>query len=206
MLITVPAQSLTSNGQTLAIPAQSLSIEIFVASPAGTLITAGGTLVDKSGNQWSITSGGKVACQTPSQSAPVTDANTGGVIALYWDGTLIWQENTSKLWWSTSSAAEVWSPPNGTSVSPIPQPIIIVAPLPIATVGVPYSVTFTALNVSGTPVWTFTGLPSWLTPNGATISGEPTAATTAPTVITVAVASATSSASTEMSLGVVHAA
>lgn len=49
-------------------------------------------------------------------------------------------------------------------------------PLPAATVGVPYSITFAASGGVGTLTWTtVSGKPSWLTKTGATYAGTPAA-------------------------------
>ena len=56
-----------------------------------------------------------------------------------------------------------------------PVTITTVPPLPQAIVGTPYSVTFTATGGTGTLVWSFSGLPGWLSQTGSTVSGTPPA-------------------------------
>ena len=84
-------------------------------SPDNTVITAsgGGSITDASGNAWSIV-GGQVAVNgTP-------DTSTANVIELAYEKGLVWQENSSDLWWSKSSPSDTWSPGPGTSTSPVP--------------------------------------------------------------------------------------
>jgi hypothetical protein len=86
------------------------------ASPVGTTIVAPSTAVitDNAGVTWGINASAVITVNG------VADTTTGNVVQLYWDGTSVWQENQSKLWWKKTSAAAPWSPPAGTSVSPIP--------------------------------------------------------------------------------------
>ena len=56
-----------------------------------------------------------------------------------------------------------------------PVTITTTSPLPPATPGLPYSVTFAGTGGTGSLTWSTTGLPTWLTLNGATLSGTPPA-------------------------------
>jgi hypothetical protein len=81
-----------------------------------TVVTAGSTtaIVDASGNTWTITSGGQVAVHG------VADTTTANVIELAYVNGAVWQENSRHLWWSKTSPSAAWSPPAGTSTSPLP--------------------------------------------------------------------------------------
>jgi cellulase (glycosyl hydrolase family 5) len=85
-------------------------------SPNDTVVTAGSTaaIVDASGNTWTITSGGQVAVNG------TVDRTTANVIELAYVNGVVWQENTNKLWWGKTSPSDSWSPPAGTSTSPLP--------------------------------------------------------------------------------------
>lgn len=89
----------------------------FTPSPNNTIVTAGsgGSITDQNGNIWTITSGGQVAVNG------IADTTTSGVIELAYENGLIWQENGANLWWSKSVPADAWSPPAGTTTSPIPS-------------------------------------------------------------------------------------
>jgi hypothetical protein len=64
-----------------------------MASPNDTIITLamGGTLVDSSGNQWTITSGGQAA------ENGVTDTGTNQVVEMAYVNGLVWQESAAGL-------------------------------------------------------------------------------------------------------------
>jgi endoglucanase len=70
-------------------------------------------IIDASGNQWTITSGGQVAVNG------VADPTTANVIELAYVNGAIWQENASDLWWSKTQPDQPWSEP-GTATSPLP--------------------------------------------------------------------------------------
>ena len=80
-----------------------------------------GTIVDASGNTWTISSGGQVAVNG------VADATTAGVVELAYVNGTIWQENASKLWWGETQPNASWAPAAGTATSPLPA-----APTPTA--------------------------------------------------------------------------
>lgn len=85
-----------------------------IASPNGTVVTTvGPAITDANGHLWTITAGGQVAVDG------IADATTGSVIELAYISGLIWQENASLLWWSKTVPADTWSPPAGTTTSPI---------------------------------------------------------------------------------------
>jgi hypothetical protein len=73
-----------------------------------------GTIIDASGNRWTITSGGQVAVNGTS------DPTTANVIELAYVNGTVWQENASDLWWGKTSPTATWSPAGGTSTSPLP--------------------------------------------------------------------------------------
>lgn len=87
------------------------------ASPSGTLYTGvGATIVDAAGNDWYIQNGQIV-------ENGVVDTGTNHVIAEAYVNGVIWQENTSKLWWAKTNAPgayDGWSPNGGTLKNPVP--------------------------------------------------------------------------------------
>jgi hypothetical protein len=96
-------------------------------SPDNTVLKAGSAaaIVDASGNKWTITSTGQVAING------VADTTTAGVVVLAYEKGLIWQENTTSLWWSKTSPGAAWGPAAGTATSPVP---VVVTPSPDNTV------------------------------------------------------------------------
>ncbi|HEY0185763.1 MAG TPA: cellulase family glycosylhydrolase, partial [Rhodopila sp.] len=85
-------------------------------SPNDTVVKANSNaaIIDGSGNKWTITSDGLVAVNaTP-------DATTANVIELAYVNGTIWQENSSKLWWSKTRPDMSWSAGDGTATSPLP--------------------------------------------------------------------------------------
>ncbi len=86
------------------------------ASANNTLVALGSkaAVTDAKGNRWTITSGGQVALNG------AADPTTRNVILLAYEGGVIWQENTSKLWWSKTSPTDAWGPDGGTPTSPVP--------------------------------------------------------------------------------------
>ncbi|HBK05305.1 MAG TPA: hypothetical protein DDZ81_05505 [Acetobacteraceae bacterium] len=88
-----------------------------MVSASGTVVRAnpGGVIADASGNLWGI-AGGRVYVNS------VPDQTTSGVIELAYVDGLIWQENSSLLWWSKASPSDPWSPSEGTLVAP-PLPV-----------------------------------------------------------------------------------
>src|SRR3954462_9660592 len=86
-------------------------------SPDNTLLTAAGAntaspLTDASGNTWTIVNGQVVV-------NGVVDQTTANVTHLAYVNGVVWQENTSNLWWSKTSPAAVWGPPDGTPAVPV---------------------------------------------------------------------------------------
>ncbi len=81
-----------------------------------TVVKAGSSsaIVDASGNQWTITSGGQVAVNG------TADTTTGNVIELAYVNGEVWQESASDLWWGKTSPTAAWSPAAGTATSPLP--------------------------------------------------------------------------------------
>ncbi len=70
-----------------------------------TTVLAGSTtaITDASGNLWTITSAGLVAVNG------AADTTTANVIELAYVNGTVWQENTSKLWWSKTSPTATWT-------------------------------------------------------------------------------------------------
>jgi hypothetical protein len=154
----------------------------FSPSPNDTLVTAGSTaaIVDASGNTWTITSGGQVAVNG------TVDPTTAKVTLLAYVNGVVWQENTNKLWWGKTSPSASWSPPSGTSTTPLPPSGTTTSPLPSASPSDPVNgtVDVTTVNndlttadnsptfnaVTNTSV-TFSGLSNRLTFIGSSNSG-----------------------------------
>ena len=83
-----------------------------LASPSGTVVIGtSGHIVDNNGNVWTINSAGQVA------QNGVADTNTMNVLELAYVNGIVWQENINHLWWSWVS--NTWTPPAGTSTSPV---------------------------------------------------------------------------------------
>lgn len=75
----------------------------------------GGVLItDANGDVWGIDANGQVLVKG------VADPTTANVVALAYENGLVWQENTSGLWWAKSRPNDAWSPAHGTPVSPLP--------------------------------------------------------------------------------------
>ncbi|HEY0182037.1 MAG TPA: hypothetical protein VGC09_04445 [Rhodopila sp.] len=73
-----------------------------------------GAITDAAGNKWTITRGGQVAVNGRA------DPTTANVIELAYVNGMIWQENSSKLWWGETRANASWAPSAGTATSPLP--------------------------------------------------------------------------------------
>lgn len=74
----------------------------------------GQSITDANGNVWSII-GGSVAING------VIDPATSNVTEMAYENGLVWQKNTSNLWWSKATPSDAWFPPLGTAVDPIPN-------------------------------------------------------------------------------------
>jgi hypothetical protein len=89
-----------------------------MTSSSGTVVSLGdgGTIVDSMGNQWSISASGQVI------ENGVTDTFTSNVTELAFKNGVLWQENTSFLWYAkvgnVPGAYHGWAA--GTYVAPVP--------------------------------------------------------------------------------------
>jgi hypothetical protein len=89
-----------------------------MASPNGTVVTAntGGAITDSKGNVWTISASGLVV------ENGVADTFTANVTELAFKNGVLWQENTSFLWYAkvgnVPGSYHGWSP--ATSVAPVP--------------------------------------------------------------------------------------
>lgn len=102
----------------------SVSVSVPPASPTNTVVTPGkGSFSDGLGNTWAVSADGVITTNgTP-------DTTTANVVQLAWVGGVVWQMNASKLWWSKATPTSGWSPPTGTSLSPLPVvPPVVVTP------------------------------------------------------------------------------
>jgi hypothetical protein len=84
-----------------------------VPSPNNTLIDYGQSISDAFGNIWTITVNGQVAVNG------IPDPSTANVTHLAYADGLVWQENTSNLWWSKTAPASQWEPTYGTPTVPV---------------------------------------------------------------------------------------
>jgi len=91
------------------------------ASANDTTVLAGstGSIVDASGNTWTITGTGQVAVNG------IADATTARVTELAFVNNAVWQENASNLWWDKTSPSAAWAPNPGTATSPLPAAITL---------------------------------------------------------------------------------
>ena len=64
------------------------------ASPNGTVITRGSSITDNNGTVWTIGGAGRVV------KNGVPDFNTDHVVELAYSNNVLWQENTSGLWYA----------------------------------------------------------------------------------------------------------
>ena len=91
--------------------------------------TVGPVITDTSGNAWAITLGTQVSVNG------VADRTTNSVIELVYSAGLVYQENSSELWWYKSSPSDVWhSAPApscpGATPTPIPTSSPTATPVP----------------------------------------------------------------------------
>nr|WP_294531124.1 cellulase family glycosylhydrolase [uncultured Rhodopila sp.] len=118
-----------ANGGTATSPLPTATVAAPAPTPAATasvndstvLSGSPGTIVDASGNTWSITGAGQVAVNG------VTDTTTGNVTELAYVNNEVWQENANNLWWGKTSPTASWAPQAGTGSSPLPAPIALSA-------------------------------------------------------------------------------
>ena len=98
------------------------------SSPDHTMILAGSStaILDAGSNKWTITAGGQVAVNG------VADPTTSNVVELAYVNKVVWQENTSGLWYSKTTPTSPWSA--STATSPLPSPITIASGTPSTTV------------------------------------------------------------------------
>lgn len=74
------------------------------ASGNGTVVSnTSAEIVDASGNIWTITTGAQVAVNG------AADPTTANVIELAYVNGVVWQENSSDLWWSKTSPSASWA-------------------------------------------------------------------------------------------------
>jgi hypothetical protein len=93
-----------------------------------TVVLAGSaaSIIDASGNAWTITSGGQVSVNG------AADTTTANVTELAYVNGEVWQENASDLWWGKTSPTASWSPGAGTATSPLPA-VTVPTPTPTPT-------------------------------------------------------------------------
>jgi hypothetical protein len=113
-------------------------------SPDNTLIGYGKAITDALGNLWTITADGRVAIN----GAP--DPTTANVTHLAYANGLVWQENTSNLWWSKTPPSVPWDPPYGTSA----VPVTIFPSLDDSVLGAPTPASLSAITDQSANQWT----------------------------------------------------
>jgi hypothetical protein len=94
-------------------------------SPDNTVIIAPSTaaIIDASGNSWTITAGAQMAENGTAIAA------TKNVTELAWEKGVVWQENTSGNWYSTTGLGPTTVSPVPTTPTPVPTP----TPTPVIT-------------------------------------------------------------------------
>uniref|UniRef100_Q01XH1 Ig family protein n=1 Tax=Solibacter usitatus (strain Ellin6076) TaxID=234267 RepID=Q01XH1_SOLUE len=99
---------------------------------------------------------------------------------------------------SVTDSAGAASAPQALTVTVNPAVTITTgSPLPAVASNTPYQQVFTAAGGTGNITWTFTGLPSWLSQNGATLSGvSPTVPVPTPFTFSTTATDAVGSANT----------
>ena len=88
-------------------------------SPNDTVVKAGSaaTIIDASGNAWTITGGSQVAVNG------ATSQGTANVVEMAYVNGTIWQENTLGLWYGENQPNDSWTA--GTTISPLPAGVAV---------------------------------------------------------------------------------
>ena len=138
------------------------------ASPNNSVILPGsGSINDNAGNVWTVTSGGQVAVNG------VVDTTTAGVVELAWVSSLIWQENSSGLWWSKTSPTAGWLPANGTTTSPLTTlPTVTINAIATPSPNTVFTITGSLANYTAAPTLTYSdnGGAAIALPSGRTVT------------------------------------
>ncbi len=118
-------------------------------SPDETFLTATGgntssAITDGSGNLWTVVKGQVVV-------NGVVDQTTANVTHLAYVDGMVWQENSSNLWWSKTSPVASWNPPYGTTTMPVST---IYASADDSVLGAPRAGSLSAITDSGGNNWT----------------------------------------------------
>jgi hypothetical protein len=100
--------------------------------------------------------------------------STSNVVQLAWVNGLIWYQNSSNLWFSETSPAGPWLPPNGTLISPlstIPTVVLNPAPTNIAP-NTAFTITGSLTNYTTAPTLTLAddGGPATALPPGSSVT------------------------------------
>jgi hypothetical protein len=138
-------------------------------SPNDTVVNGtAGTIIDASGNQWTIIAGGQVEING------VADATTKGVIELAYVNGIIWQENSSELWWGETEPNASWAPSAGTPTSPLPAtptPMPVPTPTPTPTLNELTPTSGSTLTDAAGNKWTLTSA-GVVDENGTAVPGS----------------------------------
>lgn len=132
---TVAVRDAANTGITGTSP--SFVVNLAESANNSTVVTVGPVLVDATGEQFALNAAGQVTVN----GSP--DTSTSNVKALAYVSHTVWQENTANTWYSKTISTGSWSPPTGTTTSPLPPESLAVNAIASQTSG-------TAFNVSGT--------------------------------------------------------
>jgi len=185
--------ALTSFGQEVAgsftvNPVQTPPVTTPPGAPAGnpsandTIVMAGSaaSIVDASGNVWTITSGGQVAVNG------TADTTTASVTELAIVNGTIWQENASGLWYGKTSPTASWT--GGTATSPLPAttPPVTTPPVTTPPVTVTPSANDTVVMAGSASAITDAAGNKWTITSGAQVAVNGTADVTTANVTELA--------------------
>jgi hypothetical protein len=132
---------------------RAIAANAAASSTNDTVVTNGSAaaIIDSTGSKWTVTGG-----VVDKNGAPAGDS--AQVTEIAYVNHVIWQENSSKLWWSWTGVG--WSSGGGTATSPLPTGLLPTTPLPSGTAGTPAPIGYAAkgsitltYNASTAVIW-----------------------------------------------------